>query len=237
MANARLLYVMDPMCSWCWGFAPVAQALIEQADAAGVPLALVMGGLRTGHGASAQATVDVDIAIGDHFGTVGDRTGDDQIAVAGVDLLAGAHRAVVVLRAQRVARFGRRQDRLRPRHGFGRTGLGGRRGRGRLIGGAELGDQRQAHAAGQSLGFAGAVGQPHRQHAGAAHRFEQRVDRAVIRQVQQVAEVQHHGGAGEHLRRGAHAALKLLAQRGRIDPAHAHAGDAYLAEAQVAGVG
>ncbi|MEI5495541.1 DsbA family protein, partial [Pseudomonas aeruginosa] len=24
MAKARLLYVMDPMCSWCWGFAPVA---------------------------------------------------------------------------------------------------------------------------------------------------------------------------------------------------------------------
>ena len=25
---ARLLYVMDPMCSWCWGFAPVAEALV-----------------------------------------------------------------------------------------------------------------------------------------------------------------------------------------------------------------
>ncbi|MEL7941440.1 DsbA family protein [Pseudomonas delhiensis] len=42
------------MCSWCWGFAPVAQALIEQARAAGVPLALVMGGLRTGHGAALE---------------------------------------------------------------------------------------------------------------------------------------------------------------------------------------
>ena len=28
--SARLLYVMDPMCSWCWGFAPVAEALVEQ---------------------------------------------------------------------------------------------------------------------------------------------------------------------------------------------------------------
>ncbi len=35
MAKARLLYVMDPMCSWCWGFAPVAEALSRQA-AAGV---------------------------------------------------------------------------------------------------------------------------------------------------------------------------------------------------------
>jgi putative protein-disulfide isomerase len=43
---SRLLYVMDPMCSWCWGFAPVAEALAEQAAAAGVPLQLVVGGLR-----------------------------------------------------------------------------------------------------------------------------------------------------------------------------------------------
>ncbi|MEO4046338.1 DsbA family protein [Pseudomonas sp. CAU 1711] len=34
------------MCSWCWGFAPVAGALAEQAAAAGVPLHLVAGGLR-----------------------------------------------------------------------------------------------------------------------------------------------------------------------------------------------
>ena len=42
----RLLYVMDPMCSWCWGFAPVLQALAAQAQTAGVPLELVVGGLR-----------------------------------------------------------------------------------------------------------------------------------------------------------------------------------------------
>jgi putative protein-disulfide isomerase len=44
--HARLLYVMDPMCSWCWGFAPVLESLAEQAAAAGVGLELVMGGLR-----------------------------------------------------------------------------------------------------------------------------------------------------------------------------------------------
>ncbi|MGQ7958628.1 DsbA family protein [Pseudomonas sp. SP16.1] len=43
---SRLLYVMDPMCSWCWGFAPVVEVLAEQAAAAGVPLQLVAGGLR-----------------------------------------------------------------------------------------------------------------------------------------------------------------------------------------------
>jgi putative protein-disulfide isomerase len=46
--TARLIYVMDPMCSWCWGFAPVAQALIAQAREAGVATRVVPGGLRRG---------------------------------------------------------------------------------------------------------------------------------------------------------------------------------------------
>ena len=44
--DARLLYVMDPMCSWCWGFAPVVEALATQAAERGVPMQLVLGGLR-----------------------------------------------------------------------------------------------------------------------------------------------------------------------------------------------
>ncbi|MDE3737684.1 MULTISPECIES: DsbA family protein [Pseudomonas] len=43
------------MCSWCWGFAPVVEALAGQAAAADVPLQLVAGGLRTGHGAALDA--------------------------------------------------------------------------------------------------------------------------------------------------------------------------------------
>ena len=42
----RLVYVMDPMCSWCWGFAPVIEALATQALQAGVGIHLVVGGLR-----------------------------------------------------------------------------------------------------------------------------------------------------------------------------------------------
>jgi putative protein-disulfide isomerase len=52
--RTRLLYVMDPMCSWCWGFAPVADALVERARVAGLPLHLVVGGLRTGSGAALE---------------------------------------------------------------------------------------------------------------------------------------------------------------------------------------
>ena len=52
--SARLLYVMDPMCSWCWGFSPIAEALVEQAQTAGVELHLVVGGLRTGSGSALE---------------------------------------------------------------------------------------------------------------------------------------------------------------------------------------
>ena len=50
MAATRLLYVMDPMCSWCWGFAPVVEALAEQAARVGVALELRLGGLRRATG-------------------------------------------------------------------------------------------------------------------------------------------------------------------------------------------
>ncbi len=45
--NARLLYVMDPLCSWCWGFLPVLQALAAQAAEQGVTTHVVVGGLRS----------------------------------------------------------------------------------------------------------------------------------------------------------------------------------------------
>jgi putative protein-disulfide isomerase len=48
MANQRtLLYIADPMCSWCWGFAPVISA-IEEAYKDELHIGLIMGGLRPG---------------------------------------------------------------------------------------------------------------------------------------------------------------------------------------------
>jgi putative protein-disulfide isomerase len=43
----RFLYVADPMCSWCWGFAPVIARIAEQYGAL-APVRLVAGGLRVG---------------------------------------------------------------------------------------------------------------------------------------------------------------------------------------------
>ena len=38
-----LIYVGDPMCSWCWGFAPEIESLADE-----MPVEVVVGGLRPG---------------------------------------------------------------------------------------------------------------------------------------------------------------------------------------------
>ncbi len=43
MDAPHLIYFADPMCSWCWGFAPTAEAAAER-----LPIRLVLGGLRPG---------------------------------------------------------------------------------------------------------------------------------------------------------------------------------------------
>lgn len=42
---ARLLYFADPMCSWCWGFAPV---MLRVTDELPYEVEVIMGGLRAG---------------------------------------------------------------------------------------------------------------------------------------------------------------------------------------------
>ena len=43
----KLVYVADPMCSWCYGFGrPMDALLSEPGAAAPLELAVVMGGLR-----------------------------------------------------------------------------------------------------------------------------------------------------------------------------------------------
>ena len=47
MAGLQFIYFADPMCSWCWGFAPVIERL-NAAYGEALPIRLVMGGLRPG---------------------------------------------------------------------------------------------------------------------------------------------------------------------------------------------
>jgi len=44
----HFIYFADPMCSWCYGFAPVMQALADHFDGR-LPVRVVMGGLRAGN--------------------------------------------------------------------------------------------------------------------------------------------------------------------------------------------
>jgi putative protein-disulfide isomerase len=43
--NLELIYVADPMCSWCWGFAPTIDKIDASYD---IPIRIVVGGLRPG---------------------------------------------------------------------------------------------------------------------------------------------------------------------------------------------
>ena len=46
--QATLYYVHDPMCSWCWGFAPVWQEVRERLTDSPVQVKYLLGGLAAG---------------------------------------------------------------------------------------------------------------------------------------------------------------------------------------------
>jgi putative protein-disulfide isomerase len=48
MDGPHLIYFSDPMCSWCYGFSPVVEA-IRHAYGRALPIRLIMGGLRPGN--------------------------------------------------------------------------------------------------------------------------------------------------------------------------------------------
>jgi len=48
--ETEIIYVGDPMCSWCWGISPQLNAFKRYGESTGVPFRLVMGGLRPGGG-------------------------------------------------------------------------------------------------------------------------------------------------------------------------------------------
>jgi putative protein-disulfide isomerase len=48
MASREFLYVADPMCSWCYGFAPVIEGIARHFEGR-VPVRMIMGGLRAGN--------------------------------------------------------------------------------------------------------------------------------------------------------------------------------------------
>ncbi len=65
-------YFADPLCSWCWGFAPVIDA-IRDTYGAGLEIGLILGGLRPGTTEPVTATFREDILR--HWREVERRTG------------------------------------------------------------------------------------------------------------------------------------------------------------------
>lgn len=66
---SSLIYVGDPMCSWCWGFAPEISELATE-----LPVEVVVGGLRPGPMAQ---PLDERMAgfLEHHWGEIAERTG------------------------------------------------------------------------------------------------------------------------------------------------------------------
>ena len=48
--DEEIIYIGDPMCSWCWGISPHLNALQRYGQKEGIPFTIVMGGLRPGGG-------------------------------------------------------------------------------------------------------------------------------------------------------------------------------------------
>ena len=68
----QILFFADPMCSWCWGFSPVLDAIGEHfGDRA--PVSLVVGGLRPG--TSEVMSDQMKASIRHHWEEVGRTTG------------------------------------------------------------------------------------------------------------------------------------------------------------------
>ena len=65
----KLIYVGDPMCSWCWGFAPEIEAL-----AGDHPVEVVVGGLRPGPSAQPLDDRMADF-LRSHWVEIQERTG------------------------------------------------------------------------------------------------------------------------------------------------------------------
>jgi putative protein-disulfide isomerase len=69
--DIEFVYVGDPMCSWCWGFAPVLERMREVYD---IPIRVVVGGLRPGP--EAEVLDDrLSKTLGEHWEHVAEASG------------------------------------------------------------------------------------------------------------------------------------------------------------------
>ncbi|TXK25021.1 DsbA family protein [Pontibacter qinzhouensis] len=72
LETPHLIYVMDPMCTWCYGFAPVIKRLRDEYQEK-LKLKVVVGGLRPGATTPLQA--DTPDNVQEHWQEVADTSG------------------------------------------------------------------------------------------------------------------------------------------------------------------
>ncbi|HEY5106947.1 MAG TPA: DsbA family protein [Caulobacteraceae bacterium] len=60
MDGQHLIYFTDPMCSWCWGFSPVIEA-VRARFGERLPIRLILGGLRPGTTEPMTAAAKADV--------------------------------------------------------------------------------------------------------------------------------------------------------------------------------
>jgi len=68
-----VVYIGDPMCSWCWGVSPVVSSLQEFCSDRGIGFSLVVGGLRPGGGDA--WTGQFKAFLSDHWKEISEKTG------------------------------------------------------------------------------------------------------------------------------------------------------------------
>jgi len=73
MAQSKIIYVGDPMCSWCYGIAPEYSKLIERFEGE-VDFELVMGGLRP---YNTQTMPELKDFLTEHWQEVNHRSGQE----------------------------------------------------------------------------------------------------------------------------------------------------------------
>jgi putative protein-disulfide isomerase len=72
MDGPHLIYFADPMCSWCYGFSPVIEA-VRKTFGRALPVRTIMGGLRPG--TEQPMTPDARAEVLDHWRHVHEATG------------------------------------------------------------------------------------------------------------------------------------------------------------------
>lgn len=71
-SNAKIIYVGDPMCSWCYGFAPEIASITDHFNT--VEFELILGGLRP-YGEETMA--DLSDFLREHWEEIAEKTGQE----------------------------------------------------------------------------------------------------------------------------------------------------------------